>query len=313
MNSNTVSVLDTKDSLLHQSWQAEAWMPILNPGNVLEYFAESIFYDRQCNNEIIHMQRANPDQLLGMVGTEYVLLIAQEPILYVIRKQHRASPTQVIPLAHYYVIAGKVYQAPDLGSVINARLVNSANFLQKAFTEVHSYAKYQSSKGYYWEFKDTESQALEVAKEEKIKGEHLKRKEKKKKEEPSSLFQRHKVDRLLDELTKKFPLKPQNPPNFALSLSHGAAAPSASSEAAVEPKEELKPLLKQEKTLVSNEDGGTSEPVHCGAGAVVATSVSAGGGNKRVAQTENKVKTEVLIGSDPSKPPSEKKIKTEKK
>ena len=96
MANPNLSALDVKDTLLHQSWQSEAWMPILNPSNVLEYFAESIFYDRQCNNEIIRMQRLNPDQLLGMQGVEYVLLIAQEPILYVIRKQHRTSPTQVI-------------------------------------------------------------------------------------------------------------------------------------------------------------------------------------------------------------------------
>ena len=29
----------------------------------------------------------------------------------------------VIPLADYYIIAGVVYQAPDLASVINSRLV----------------------------------------------------------------------------------------------------------------------------------------------------------------------------------------------
>lgn len=58
-----------------------------------------------------------------MTGPEYVLLHVQEPILYVIRKQHRHSPTQATPIADYYIIAGVVYQAPDLGSVVNSRLV----------------------------------------------------------------------------------------------------------------------------------------------------------------------------------------------
>lgn len=58
-----------------------------------------------------------------MTGIEYFLLHAQEPILYVIRKQARQSPTQVHPLTDYYIIAGTVYQAPDLVSVINSRLV----------------------------------------------------------------------------------------------------------------------------------------------------------------------------------------------
>lgn len=30
----------------------------------------------------------------------------------------------VIPLADYYIIAGVIYQAPDLGSVINSRVVS---------------------------------------------------------------------------------------------------------------------------------------------------------------------------------------------
>lgn len=52
-----------------------------------------------------------------------MLLHVQEPILYVIRKQHRFSAAQVTPLADFYIIAGVVYQAPDLGSVINSRIV----------------------------------------------------------------------------------------------------------------------------------------------------------------------------------------------
>lgn len=62
-----------------------------------------------------------------MTGLEYILLHVQEPILYVIRKQHRYSQSQVTPLADYYIIAGVVYQAPDLASVINSRLVCHIN------------------------------------------------------------------------------------------------------------------------------------------------------------------------------------------
>lgn len=61
-----------------------------------------------------------------MTGLEYVLLHVQEPILYVIRKQHRHSPQQATVLADYYIIAGVVYQAPDLANVLNSRLVNKS-------------------------------------------------------------------------------------------------------------------------------------------------------------------------------------------
>lgn len=264
-------------------------MQILNPSNVLDYFAQSIFYDRQCNNEVIRMQRLNPDQMLAMVGIEYVLYIAQEPILYVIRKQHRHSPTQVVPLAHYYIIAGKVFQSPDMGSVINARLSNCANFLHQAFSETHSYAKYQSAKGYYWEFKDRDSQAAEAAKEEKIKGECMKRKEKRKKEEPSSNFQKLKVDRLLDDLTRKFPLK-------------SMAMPSSSGTALADGHTDAKPETKSPLTNGVGAEPGILE-------STPTTSISVGTGAKRVAH-DVKVKME---GSSDSKPPLEKKIKLEKK
>lgn len=62
-----------------------------------------------------------------MVGVEYILLHVQDPILYVIRKQHRHSPTEATPMADYYIIAGTIYQAPDLASVFNSRLVNFLN------------------------------------------------------------------------------------------------------------------------------------------------------------------------------------------
>ena len=62
-----------------------------------------------------------------MTGIEYMLLHVQEPILYVVRKQHRHSAAVVTTLADYYIIAGVVYQAPDIGSVINSRTVGFRN------------------------------------------------------------------------------------------------------------------------------------------------------------------------------------------
>lgn len=59
-----------------------------------------------------------------MTGLEYILLHVQEPILYVIRKQHRHTPAQATPISDFYIIAGIIYQAPDLNSVLNSRLVS---------------------------------------------------------------------------------------------------------------------------------------------------------------------------------------------
>ncbi|XP_019663078.1 mediator of RNA polymerase II transcription subunit 6 isoform X3 [Ailuropoda melanoleuca] len=101
---------------------------------------------------------------------------------------------QVIPLADYYIIAGVIYQAPDLGSVINSRVLTAVHGIQSAFDEAMSYCRYHPSKGYWWHFKDHEEQ-------DKVKPKA------KRKEEPSSIFQRQRVDALLLDLRQKFPPK----------------------------------------------------------------------------------------------------------
>uniref|UniRef100_UPI00358F2EF4 mediator of RNA polymerase II transcription subunit 6 isoform X2 n=1 Tax=Myxine glutinosa TaxID=7769 RepID=UPI00358F2EF4 len=187
-----MTTMDGRD-LLGISWHDSNWIPLINPANVLDYFSErsNPFYDRSCNNEFVKMQRQTLDQLNTMTGLEYILLHVQEPILYIVRKQHRHSPTQVTPLTDYYIIAGVVYQAPDIASVINSRILNAVHNIQSAFDETLSYSRYHPSKGYWWRFKEQEEKEKVVPKT-------------KKKEEPSSLFQRQRVDMLLNELCQKF-------------------------------------------------------------------------------------------------------------
>ena len=88
------------DNPLFVSWCDSAWIPVLSQANVMDYFTERTnpFYDRTCNNEVLKMQKLGvlDAQLTSMQGTEYCLLHVQEPILYVIRKQLRHSPTQVL-------------------------------------------------------------------------------------------------------------------------------------------------------------------------------------------------------------------------
>lgn len=216
----------------------------MNQANVLDYFSERTnpFYDRTCNNEILKMQKLGVAdvQLANMQGTEYCLLHVQEPILYVIRKQVRHSPTQVSPVVDYYVIAGVIYQAPDIGSVINSRVLTGVSHLHAAFEEARGYARYHPSRGYWWDF----------GKEDEDK----KRKEiKEKSEEPSSMFQRRRVDMLLDQLTRQFPHKVPQPTPSLVGGEAGAG--------------EVPPQVKQEKQEVAaggvkrerSEPGGQTE------------------------------------------------------
>lgn len=225
------------DNPLSLSWHDSAWIPILNTSNVMDYFSErsNPFFDRTCNNEIVKMQRLNPDQLQNMTGLEYVLLHVQEPILYVIRKQHRHSPQQATPLADYYIIAGVVYQAPDLASVLNSRLLSAVHHLQSSFEETAGFARYHPSKGYSWDFKRAN---LDKAKA----------KDEKPKEEPSSLFQRQRVDMLLGELIKKFPLHtPSQPKVTSQQASVGASIKNEPENGNIVENRDIKTEIKQEK------------------------------------------------------------------
>jgi len=190
--------MPTYEGCLQQTWHDPAWVPILNQSNVMDYFSErsNPFYNRTCNNEIIKMQRLNPEQLVNMQGLEYVLIHVQDPILYIIRLQHRHNINHVMPIAHYYIVAGTIYQAPDLSSVINSRMLNTVHSLESAFEEAQSFSRYHPSKGYWWEFKDQ-------AQTEKL----MNKEKKKRKEEPTSLFQKQRVDLLLVDFAHKFPPK----------------------------------------------------------------------------------------------------------
>jgi mediator of RNA polymerase II transcription subunit 6 len=72
--------------------------------------------------------------------------------------------------------------------------------LQSAFEETNSYSRYHPSKGYSWDLKERKVPERLAAKKEM------------QREEPSSLFQRLRVDMLLAELTRKFPIPVTAPP-----------------------------------------------------------------------------------------------------
>jgi mediator of RNA polymerase II transcription subunit 6 len=126
------------------------------------------FYDRTCSNEVIKMQRGNQDQL-QLVSCKFYVIISPMFNFWCFMKEHdwcwihlascprthsvchsqtatifshprwvvRTSSLQtqidfvvlVTPISDYYIIAGIVYQAPDLGSVISSRLVSFVHLI----------------------------------------------------------------------------------------------------------------------------------------------------------------------------------------
>ncbi|XP_017074462.1 mediator of RNA polymerase II transcription subunit 6 [Drosophila eugracilis] len=190
---------------LHLSWHDTQMMATLSPQSVMDYFCRKSnpFYDHMCNNETVRMQRLGPEHLHNMIGLEYILLHVAEPILYVIRKQHRHNPSEATPIADYYIIGGTVYKAPDLANVINARILNTVVNLQSAFEEASSYARYHPNKGYTWDFSSNKVLS-DKSKSDKKDANSAKD------ENSGTLFQKQRVDMLLAELLRKFP--PPIPP-----------------------------------------------------------------------------------------------------
>ena len=187
-----------------------------------------------------------------MEGLEFELLHAQEPILYVIRKQHRFSPTTTTPMADYYILAGYVYQAPDLNAVLNSRLQSSVHYLISAFEETLSYMKYHPSRGYSWDFGGDSQNARENETEKE-----RERVKERVREDLGSSFQRRRVDFILADLCKKFPSKAQSVTEATVKATDAADTTKAAEVSKTEVKSETKsdksssfdgPVAKKQRT-----------------------------------------------------------------
>lgn len=204
---------------LSVTWCDKTWLNYLNQQNVLDYFAErsNPFYDHECNNEVLRMRgvtisNANAlQQLHKMQGIEYTLLHVQEPILYVIRKQKRSSPTMTTTLGHYYIIAGVVYQAPDMQTIIQSRLLSTIHYLQSAFDECFNYARFHPSTDYSWDFENNADNNLANIPSNETDSSNKDSKDKKQElthsESKELMLRGFRVEALINELVRKFPLK----------------------------------------------------------------------------------------------------------
>ena len=68
--------------------------------------------------------------------------------------------------AHYHIIGGTVYQAPDLASIMNSRLSTALDKILNSFGDCQQASRYNSTKGYWWDFKNHKIDAKKSQKEE---------------------------------------------------------------------------------------------------------------------------------------------------
>ena len=143
---------DAFDVLTTVSWEDRSWWNgALNRGSVLDYFANSQFFDRASVNAQLRMQgsmlppEVAREQLARLPGIVFELdetrleelpPTASDPAahsLYVIRKLRRAPSGAETTLRYYYVMDGVVYEAPTLWAVVQARLRRLGWYLSEAF------------------------------------------------------------------------------------------------------------------------------------------------------------------------------------
>ncbi|KAF5337150.1 hypothetical protein D9611_003217 [Ephemerocybe angulata] len=132
---------------------------LLTVENVLEYFSYSMFYDKQSNNQVLRMQTMHTgmpveneaEELRRFTGIEFALVHAQPPTFFIIQKRERLSPDEVRPLAAYFIMNNRIYQSPDLYSVVSNRLLTTVSSLQASLDILRKHRPdYTPRSGFVW-------------------------------------------------------------------------------------------------------------------------------------------------------------------
>lgn len=153
--------------------------------------------------------------------------------------------------------------------------------LQAAFEEASLYSRYHPNKGYTWDFSSNKvceclkfkyctnrissiqkiSSPKPILVTDKSKTQ-MKKEPEKAKEEPSSMFQRQRVDMLLGELMRKFPLPMMTNPNApppAAATAAGATGAAASADQSAATNTQ-RPDLKESPSTNNNNQNGEFKP-----------------------------------------------------
>ncbi|KAG6829288.1 hypothetical protein H0H92_005042 [Tricholoma furcatifolium] len=158
--------LHPPDDYSHRFFIWHEWIQANGPltsDNVFDYFATSMFYDKQSNNQVLRMQTIHSglpvvnetEELKRFTGIEFAVVHSQPPSLFVIQKRERLSPEEVRPMAAYFIINNRIYQSPDVYTILSNRLLTSLHSLQTSLDVLRSYRPdYTPRTGFVWPITD---------------------------------------------------------------------------------------------------------------------------------------------------------------
>lgn len=141
------------DDLTDVMWSDPQWLATfpLNESTALTYFSLSQFYDPNCNNELINMQRLDMSLLSTMAGIEYSVS-SPCPELFIVHKRYRTiNPPKLDLISSYYIYEGHVYQAPTLHAILSTRVLQAIHHVKSAFETMHSAASFSSRGTHVWD------------------------------------------------------------------------------------------------------------------------------------------------------------------
>ncbi|KAF8446206.1 MED6 mediator sub complex component-domain-containing protein [Boletus edulis BED1] len=159
--------LHPSDDYSHRFFIWHEWIQAHGPlstENVFDYFATSMFYDKQSNNQVLRMQTVHTgtpilneaEELKRFTGIEFALAHASPPSLFIVHKRERLSPDQVRPLAAYFIINNRIYQSPDVYTLLSNRLLTSLNALQSSLDLLRRHRPdYTPRSGFVWPIIDS--------------------------------------------------------------------------------------------------------------------------------------------------------------
>ncbi|KAJ7655175.1 MED6-domain-containing protein [Mycena polygramma] len=162
-----VSDLHPADDYSHRFFIWHEWIRANGPlttENVFEYFTTSMFYDKQSNNQVLRMQTMHTgtaianeaEELRRFTGVEFAVVHAEPPSMFIIHKRERLSPDEVRPLAAYFIMNNRIYQSPDVYTVLSNRLLTSVCSLQSSLDMLRSRRPdYIPRTGFVWPIVDS--------------------------------------------------------------------------------------------------------------------------------------------------------------
>ncbi|TFY65926.1 hypothetical protein EVG20_g5165 [Dentipellis fragilis] len=118
----------------------------LTAENVFDYFATSMFYDKQSNNQVLRMQTMHTgmpianeaEELRRFTGVEFAVVHAEPPSFFIIHKRERISPDEARPMAAYFIMNNRIYQSPEVYTVLSNRLVSIAWLHEQYLSPMHA-------------------------------------------------------------------------------------------------------------------------------------------------------------------------------